>query len=38
MSETTSIDEGAIYCEWCGTEIVEDGQRCFALDEGVCRP
>jgi hypothetical protein len=23
-------------CEWCGKEIVEEGQDCPALDDGAC--
>jgi hypothetical protein len=26
----------APVCEFCGTEIVEDDQRCVALDDGRC--
>jgi hypothetical protein len=25
-------------CEWCGMPIEERGQKCVALDEGVCQP
>jgi len=31
-------DESVPICEFYGTRITESGQKCDALDDGVCRP
>jgi rubrerythrin len=36
VSETT--EELPLICEFCGTVIEDDDQRCPALDDGRCQP